>query len=215
MSWRHLLVCGRASFSSSSPCTPPALEIAPRAAQKSPPLPSAAFDPGWRLSAGLRRDACRCRGSRFGQEGPASRPQRAVWSSITKGDGEAGWEHTFASNAVHEQVRNRHEHVECGGLRRSLGARGWIGVAAAAILVTVPCAAHHSFAMFDQSRSVILHGVVRDFRWTNPHVFIQRLTTGDAGSQSEWSIEMTSPEHLSRFGWRPGTLKPGDKERVM
>ena len=22
---------------------------------------------------------------------------------------------------------------------------------------------------------------------------------------------MTSPEHLARVGWRPGTLKPGDK----
>ncbi len=71
--------------------------------------------------------------------------------------------------------------------------------------------AHHSFAMFDQSRLLTLHGTVKDFRWTNPHVFIQLLTDGGAGSQEEWSIEMTSPEHLSRVGWRPRTLKPGDK----
>jgi hypothetical protein len=82
---------------------------------------------------------------------------------------------------------------------------------AMALLAALPCPAHHSFAMFDQSRSVTLHGTVKDFRWSNPHVFIQLLTAGDTSSQDEWSIEMTSPEHLSRLGWRPGTLKSGDK----
>jgi hypothetical protein len=84
-------------------------------------------------------------------------------------------------------------------------------LAGAALAVALPAGAHHSFAMFDQSRSVTLHGIVKDFRWSNPHVFIQLLSGSDAGTQEEWSIEMTSPEHLSRVGWRPGTLKPGDK----
>lgn len=86
---------------------------------------------------------------------------------------------------------------------------------AIALLVAAPCTAHHSFAMFDQSRSVTLHGVVKGFRWNNPHVFIQLLSTSDGGGQDEWSIEMTSPEHLSRVGWRPGTLKAGDKVTLI
>jgi Family of unknown function (DUF6152) len=118
------------------------------------------------------------------------------------------------SNAVRKEVRNPRAHVERERLAGSVGALRWM-VVAAAILVTTPCAAHHSFAMFDQSRSVTLHGVVRDFRWSNPHVFIQLLTASEAGSQDEWSIEMTSPEHLSRVGWRPGTLKPGDKVTLI
>ena len=65
--------------------------------------------------------------------------------------------------------------------------------------------------MFDQSKTVTLRGTVKDFRWTNPHVFIQLLVKNDQGNEEEWSIEMTSPEHLARDGWRPGTLKPGDK----
>ena len=64
--------------------------------------------------------------------------------------------------------------------------------------------------MFDQSKTVTLRGTVKDFRWTNPHVFIQLLVKDGEGNEQEWSIEMTSPEHLSRAGWRPGTLKPGD-----
>jgi hypothetical protein len=84
-------------------------------------------------------------------------------------------------------------------------------IAIAAMLTASSAFAHHSFAMFDQSKIVPLQGTIKDFRWTNPHVFIQLLVKADDGSDQEWSIEMTSPEHLARVGWRPGTLKPGDK----
>lgn len=84
-------------------------------------------------------------------------------------------------------------------------------VAIAAMLTASSAFAHHSFAMFDQSKVVPVQGTVKDFRWTNPHVFIQLLVKNDQGVDEEWSIEMTSPEHLARVGWRPGTLKPGDK----
>ncbi len=84
-------------------------------------------------------------------------------------------------------------------------------LAALLALSGIPALAHHSFTMFDQSKTVTLHGTVKDFRWTNPHVFIQLLVKNDQGNEEEWSIEMTSPEHLARDGWRPGTLKPGDK----
>ena len=76
--------------------------------------------------------------------------------------------------------------------------------------------AHHSFAMFDAKQSVTLHGVVKEFRWTNPHVFIQLLASEAAGVRAgEWSIELTSPEHLVRAGWKPGTLKSGDKVTIV
>jgi Family of unknown function (DUF6152) len=84
-------------------------------------------------------------------------------------------------------------------------------IVVASMLVASSVLAHHSFAMFDQSKTVNLQGTVKDFRWTNPHVFIQLLVKTEDGSDVEWSIEMTSPEHLARVGWRPGTLKPGDK----
>jgi hypothetical protein len=83
-------------------------------------------------------------------------------------------------------------------------------------LVSNTATAHHSFAMFDAKQSVTLHGVVKEFRWTNPHVFIQLIATDDGGmAAGEWSIELTSPEHLARAGWKPGTLKSGDKVTVV
>jgi Family of unknown function (DUF6152) len=83
-------------------------------------------------------------------------------------------------------------------------------IAVAALLMASSAFGHHSFAMFDQSKSITLQGTVKDLRWANPHVFIQLLVKADDGSEVEWSIEMTSPEHLARVGWRPGTLKAGD-----
>lgn len=86
-----------------------------------------------------------------------------------------------------------------------------MAIAIAVALTASPALAHHSFAMFDLSKTVTVHGAVKDFRWTNPHVFIQLLVKNESGADEEWSIEMTSPEHLARAGWRPGTLKPGDE----
>jgi hypothetical protein len=87
-------------------------------------------------------------------------------------------------------------------------------VAMAALLTASAAPAHHSFAMFDQSKAVTVEGTVKEFRWNNPHVFIQLLVKTDGG-EAEWSIEMTSPEHLARVGWRPGTLKAGDKVSLV
>jgi hypothetical protein len=89
-----------------------------------------------------------------------------------------------------------------------------LGLGLAMLLNTA--VAHHSFAMFDAKQSVTLHGVVKEFRWTNPHVFIQLMATDEGGvAAGEWSIELTSPEHLARAGWKPGTLKGGDKVTLV
>ena len=76
-------------------------------------------------------------------------------------------------------------------------------IAIAAMLTTSSWLAHHSFAMFDQSKSVELRGTVKSFRWSNPHVFIQLVVTKEGSDDEEWSIEMTSPEHLRESGGSP------------
>jgi hypothetical protein len=83
---------------------------------------------------------------------------------------------------------------------------------AAALLAATPGAAHHSAAMFDKGRTVTLVGKVRQFQWTNPHSWIQIVVDGADGA--EWSIELGAPVELFRLGWRPATLKPGDRITV-
>ena len=71
--------------------------------------------------------------------------------------------------------------------------------------------AHHSFAMFDQSRQVSIVGTVKEFQWTNPHTFIE--VTDSAGVL--WSVELNSPNNLLRQGWKRTALKAGDKVTVI
>ena len=71
--------------------------------------------------------------------------------------------------------------------------------------------AHHSFAMFDQHKTDTISGTVREFQWTNPHVWIQLRVPDASGKDKEWSIECTSVNFLYRRGWHNDTLKPGDK----
>jgi hypothetical protein len=86
---------------------------------------------------------------------------------------------------------------------------GWTALALAG-----PCCAHHSFAMFDRTKTVTLEGTVKQFQWTNPHCFIQILVPSDSGPV-EWSIEMNSPGASYREGWRPGSLKAGDRVTLV
>lgn len=86
-------------------------------------------------------------------------------------------------------------------------------VAAGALALSfgaAPAQAHHSMAMFDQSKEVTLTGKVRVFQWTNPHCYIQLIVPDANGKDVEWSLEMGAPMYLYANGWRPKTLKPGD-----
>jgi hypothetical protein len=84
-----------------------------------------------------------------------------------------------------------------------------------ALLLPALTIAHHSFAMFDTTRTVELSGTVRGFEWTNPHIWIQIMVDSSAGTQQQWSIEGPSPNRLAREGWKSSTLRPGDKITVF
>jgi hypothetical protein len=74
-----------------------------------------------------------------------------------------------------------------------------------------PALAHHSFAMFDQTKTVEMQGTVKEFQWTNPHSWLIVNVVDPQGKEVVWSLEMGGPGGLARNGWRPKTLSPGDK----
>lgn len=74
-----------------------------------------------------------------------------------------------------------------------------------------PALAHHSFAMFDRSKELVLAGTVREFQWTNPHSWIRLEVMNDKGVAETYAVELNSPNNLSRQGWTSKSLKPGDK----
>ncbi|MDE0754946.1 MAG: DUF6152 family protein [Woeseiaceae bacterium] len=74
--------------------------------------------------------------------------------------------------------------------------------------------AHHSSAMFDKAEIRDVTATVREFQWTNPHIWIQIVLATDEGNESEWSIEGLGPNSLFRNGWRPNSFKAGDVVQI-
>lgn len=75
--------------------------------------------------------------------------------------------------------------------------------------------AHHSFAVYDHTRTLTLSGTVTKFQWTNPHGFIEMDVTERDGSTKHFSVELTSINMMQRVGWRSNMIKPGDKVKVV
>ena len=87
---------------------------------------------------------------------------------------------------------------------------------AAIPLTAAPAFAHHSVALFDNEKNITLEGTVKEFQWTNPHIWVQLLVADPAtGRDVEWSIEGGSPNGLIRQGWSPHSIKPGDRATVV
>lgn len=84
-----------------------------------------------------------------------------------------------------------------------------------AMLAATPAVAHHSFAMFDNTRSITMHGKVTAFQWTNPHSYLELDVDEGHGAVTHYTFEMTSPNMLSRGGWTSRTIKAGDLVTVV
>ena len=74
--------------------------------------------------------------------------------------------------------------------------------------------AHHSGAMFDRSKEVTIDGEVSEWRWSNPHSWLQVHAPHNGEAAVLWSFESTSTTILAKQGWRRTSLKPGDKVTV-
>ena len=85
------------------------------------------------------------------------------------------------------------------------------GIAIAGALIAAPAGAHHSAAMFDPTKDVVLQGTVKGVQITNPHSWIQLLVPAADGTSTEWSVEMASPGILIRQGFKRSSIKVADK----
>ena len=76
--------------------------------------------------------------------------------------------------------------------------------------------AHHSFAGYEPEVQIKFSGVVTEFTWANPHVYI-RMDAADknTGKKRNWLIECANPGILNRVGWRFNMLKAGDEIAVI
>jgi hypothetical protein len=135
--------------------------------------------------------------------------------------------------------RQAHPNSSHRGLRGVLKIGALTSIAAAAIAVSLPLAAHHSFsAEFDASKEVRATGAVTRLDWQNPHGWIHLTVTeicertaargpdaveqewacrSPAGDEkgADWAFELGSPNGLMRQGWTRNSLKQGDVITVL
>ena len=85
-------------------------------------------------------------------------------------------------------------------------------LAAATLLAgSVPAVAHHSGAMFDSSKTVVLKGTVKELQWTNPHMWLEIMVPNASGQgATQWGFEMIGPNVMAREGWTRTTVREGD-----
>jgi hypothetical protein len=81
-------------------------------------------------------------------------------------------------------------------------------------LIVLPALAHHSFAMFDATKTVTLEGTVKSFEWTNPHMWLTVSVPQANGPAVEYPLEMQGIGGAVKFGWKRDTAKAGDKITV-
>lgn len=74
--------------------------------------------------------------------------------------------------------------------------------------------AHHSFAMFDQSKCEVLAGQVVKFQLAYPHAWLWVMTSNAEGKSETWGFEGADPTSLRLRGWSNSTVKAGDKVQV-
>jgi hypothetical protein len=82
--------------------------------------------------------------------------------------------------------------------------------AACLFTLSVPAAAHHSHAMYSPTIRMTVEATVKEYIWANPHVWVYVEIPDDNGMPVEWILESGAPASLTRSGWSPQSMKPGD-----
>jgi hypothetical protein len=85
-------------------------------------------------------------------------------------------------------------------------------VLAAFVVVAVATAnAHHSATMFEQTRTITVEGVVKEFQFSNPHSWLLVDVKDKAGKVTTWGFEAEGPSTLQRAGIRRSEFPVGTK----
>lgn len=84
------------------------------------------------------------------------------------------------------------------------------------LALSVNALAHHGAAAYNTQATVEVAGKVTQFEFVNPHVLIYMSATGEDGSTTVWSGEITSPNRLARserstVKWSKDLLQIGDE----
>ena len=90
-----------------------------------------------------------------------------------------------------------------------------LGAVVCFLAISVSTLAHHgSRVSYDLTKQVTMKGVVTEYQYQNPHIYILYDVKDDSGNVTHWGVETNSPIVQARWGWDRRTLKPGDEITV-
>lgn len=87
-------------------------------------------------------------------------------------------------------------------------------LAVAMVATPRPAWAHHGTAQYDFSGDVILNGVVADYTFESPHIWLKLKAPGPDGRTAEWTLEGPPPVYAVNRGWARDSLRPGQPVTV-
>ena len=100
-----------------------------------------------------------------------------------------------------------------------MSIRRMVSAIVALVLASASLSAHHSFAMFEMDKDVEYRGIVREWRWQNPHVHFTVDVTKQPGVDPKniglWDVEGGSVNIMARQGWTRASYKAGDAIRLV
>jgi len=94
---------------------------------------------------------------------------------------------------------------------RLRGVACQIVVAAIALLAADHALAHHSATMFEETKTITVEGVVKEFQYTNPHSWLLVDVKDKDGRVTTWGFEAEGPSTLQRAGIRPSEFPVGTR----
>jgi hypothetical protein len=86
--------------------------------------------------------------------------------------------------------------------------------AAALLLHAAPAISHHSNSAYQVDQVISVTGIVKEWKWTNPHTWLYLTVDDEKGGKVEWAAEGRAPGVLGRAGWDRFVLKAGEKVTV-
>ena len=82
------------------------------------------------------------------------------------------------------------------------------------LLGSLPVYAHHSLSIYDRGQSKTVEGVVKEFRFANPHARILLIVASADGTTKEWDFEGGGVRRLTERGISVNTIAKGDRITV-
>ena len=82
------------------------------------------------------------------------------------------------------------------------------------LLLSIPLAAHHTGSTLYADKIVTLKGIVKTWRWSNPHCLLTFEVKGEDGQVVQWLAETQAPNTAFTEGYRASSFKPGDEVTI-